>query len=160
MLKLIEITSHALKQNYSKDNFIKWKIYQALDDDLFRIKGLNKEIQPKDPYNFRHNKLLELFTQSKNYIHLNWNSIVDGNAQRLLFKSNGVSWEGTSILNYMQTSMLEILSVIYEAPIGKLNCLKDSENIYQMNTSPNIQSTEVIGEQQVIFNFNKKSLSG
>jgi len=64
------------------------------------------------------------------------------------------------MLNYMQTSMLEILSVIYEAPIGKLNCLKDSENIYQVNTSPNIQSTEVIGEQQVIFNFNKKSLSG
>ena len=46
------------------------------------------------------------------------------------------------MLNYMQTSMLEILSVIYETPVCDLKCL-ESDGIYQIATSPNIQSISV-----------------
>ena len=47
----------------------------------------------------------------------------------------------------MQTSMLEILSVIYETSISDMKCLKEAGNIYQIATSPNIQSTHVISEE-------------
>jgi hypothetical protein len=97
-----------------------------------------------DPIPFVHNKLLDLLTQAKKFIELHWLNIYDGNTFKLLNDSNGVSWEGTSVLNYMQTALLEILSVIHETSICNLKVLKDSNNIYQVNTSPNLQTVNII----------------
>ena len=148
MLKLIEITSKAIK-NINPAGELKSEIHRALDEDILKIKELNNECQPTDPINFLNNKLLDLFTESKKYIDANWIYIVDGDEQKLLYKSNKVSWEGTSILNYMQTAMLEILSVIYDASISNLGCLKEAGNIYQVVTSPDMQSTHIIGEDHI-----------
>jgi hypothetical protein len=147
MLKLIEITSHAIKKqtcSVETENDLKIKIHEALDEDISKINKLNA-ISGEHTFPFRFNKLLDLFTQAKKYIDLNWKEIKESNAQKLLFKSNGVSWEGTSMLNYMQTSLLEILSVIYETPISDLECLQEAErSIYQSMESPNIQSIRII----------------
>lgn len=136
--KLIELTSFGI-QKFSDQN-LKLTVQQALDEDIVKMTNLNAMASLGDPFPFRFNKLLDLLTQSKKYIDLNWNYIELGNMEKLLFSSNGISWEGTSMLNYMQTTMLEILSVIYETSIVNLKCLKEVENIYQIETSPNIQS--------------------
>ena len=146
MLKLIEITANAIRLQLSNGfnvDELKEKIQQALDADILKIIEINKKLVVGDPYPFRYNKLLDLFTQSKKYIELNWEHIRNGNAEQLLKKFNGISWEGSSMLNYMQTSMLEILSVIYETSISELKCLREAGNIYQVATSPNIQSIRV-----------------
>ena len=144
MLKLIKITSNAIK-NYSDEDLEKLKeiIHHNLDEDIFKMKKLNNEIKKDlDPHQFRKNKLLDLLVQSKKYFDLNWPSIREGYSDKLLNSSNDISWYGTSMLNYMQTTMLEILSVIFSESISDLNCLKKS-NIYQIETSPNIQSCYV-----------------
>ena len=140
--KLIEITSKAIISYSHKNNDLKANIHTALDEDIAKIGELNKTATFGDTFPFRYNKLLDLLTQSKMYIDLNWQSIQEGETNKLLSNSNGISWEGTSMLNYMQTSMLEILSVIHESPISDLACLKEND-IYQLATSPNIQSTFV-----------------
>jgi hypothetical protein len=122
MLKLIELTATSIQT--SKNSNLKQIVQQTLDEDITKIDALNKMAKASDPFPFRFNKLLDLFTQAKKYIDLNWKEIKEGNAQKLLFKPNGVSWEGTSMLNYMQTSLLEILSVIYETPISDLRVFK------------------------------------
>jgi hypothetical protein len=158
MLKLIEITAKAIQLQLSKNykvDYLKTKIQQALDTDIQKTIDINKKLVVGDPYPFRFNKLLDLFTQSKKFIDLKWNLIQNGNVDELLYKPNGYSWEGTSILNYMQTSMLEILSVIYETPISDLKCLKEAGNIYQMSTSPNIQSTRVFNLPNVNYSMFK-----
>ena len=86
--------------------------------------------------------MLNLF---KKYLDFNWSSIQEGDSVKLLYNSNGISWYGTSMLNYMQTTMLEILSVVYDEPVSNLRCLKELDiSIYQIKTSPNIQSCSVI----------------
>jgi hypothetical protein len=148
MIALIGITSDTIR-NYSRYDEITLKkiIHKHLDEDIEKIKSLNKEIKlyEHDPHGFRVNKLLQLLAQSKKYIDINWPSIREGDSVKLLSNSKGISWYGTSMLNYMQTSMLEILSVIYETPVSDLKCLRDA-NIYQLNTSPNIQSTYVAND--------------
>ena len=62
------------------------------------------------------------------------------------------------MLNYMQTSMLEILSIIYETPISDLKCLKESDGIYQIATSPNIQSISVTNNRNAISSNEKFDL--
>ena len=145
IIELIRITSNAIR-NYSRYDELTLKtiLHKNLDDDIEKMKSLNKEIRSHehDPHSFRLNKLLDLLTQSKKYIDINWPSIRDGDSAKLLSNSKGISWYGTSMLNYMQTSMLEILCFIYETPVSDLKCLRDA-NIYQLNTSPNIQSTYV-----------------
>ena len=146
MLELIKITSLSIK-NYSNDSDLKQHVYRALDEDILRITTLNKEIitdqidsKNFSPHNFQSNKLFDLLIQSKKYINAHWSSIVEGDSDALLRRPDGRSWYGTSILNYMQTSMLETLSVIFETPVSQLECLKEV-NIYQLAESPNIQST-------------------
>jgi hypothetical protein len=146
MNELIRITSDSITRNYASHDELTLKtiLHKHLDNDIEIIKSLNEEVKlyEYDPPGFCVNKLLDLFTQSKKYIDFNWSSIRDGDSAKLLSNSKGISWYGTSMLNYMQTSMLEILSVIYETPVSDLKCLRDA-NIYQLSTSPNIQSTYV-----------------
>ena len=156
MLKLIELTATSIKT--SKNSNLKQIVQQALDEDIVKVEALNKMAKASDPFPFRFNKLLDLLTQAKKYIDLNWEEIKEGNVQKLLYKPNGVSWEGTSMLNYMQTSMLEILSIIYETPISDLKCLKESDGIYQIATSPNIQSISVTNNRNAISSNEKFDL--
>ena len=144
MNELIKLTSNAIQRYSNEDKTIlKKKVSQNLDDDILKIKQLNKQIKKdEDPHQFYSNKLLDLLVQSKKYMDLNWNSIDEGDSVKLLNNSNGISWYGTSMLNYMQTTMLEILSVIHEERVCDLKCLKNTK-IYQLKTSPNIQSIYV-----------------
>jgi hypothetical protein len=158
MVALIGITSDSIR-NYSRYDELTLKtiLHKRLDEDIEKIKRLNKEVKlyEHDPHSFRVNKLLDLLTQSKKYIDINWPSIRDGDSVKLLSNSKGISWYGTSMLNYMQTSMLEILSIIYETPVSDLKCLRDA-NIYQLNTSPNIQSTYVANHDAYVESKIKK----
>ncbi len=121
MVALIGITSDTIRNDSKNDELtLKSIIHKHLDDDIEKIQSLNKEIRSHehDPHAFRLNKLLDLLTQSKKYIDFNWSSIRDGDSVKLLSNSKEISWHGTSMVNYMQTSMLEILSVIYEIPVA------------------------------------------
>ena len=144
MNELIKLTSNAIQRYSNEDKTIlKKKVSQNLDDDIVKIKQLNEQIKKdEDPHQFYSNKLLDLLVQSKKYMDLNWNSIEEGDSVRLLNNSNGISWYGTSMLNYMQTTMLEILAVIHEERVCDLTCLENTK-IYQLKTSPNIQSIYV-----------------
>jgi hypothetical protein len=52
-------------------------MHKHLDDDIEKMKNLNKEKRTNDPEGFRVSKLLDLLTQSKKYIDFNWSSILD-----------------------------------------------------------------------------------
>ena len=148
MNKLIEVTSKSLKthcRDLDSDD-LKRNIEKALDDDILKITSLNNLKNSDDPFPFIYNKLLDLLTQAKKFLHLHWQHIVEGNSARLLTDSKGISWEGTSVLNYMQTTLLEILSVIYKTRVCDLQVLKEAGNIYQVETSPNLQTVKIINK--------------
>ena len=143
MLTLIEVTSRSIQKYSNTEEDLIGKVSRSLDEDIARMKEIKSNKSTDDSFSFRYSKLLDLLVQSKKYIDLNWRSIREADVDKLLNRSDGVSWYGTSMLNYMQTSMLEILSVIHDTPVSELACLKE-KNVYQLETSPNIQASSIV----------------
>jgi hypothetical protein len=130
--KLQNITTKAIKETGLPKN----SILEALDIDIEiskKINGLFK-IENGDPFALMYNKLPYLLKGAKILVDQNFDQISLGNYD-FLQPSNQAK---TSIANYAQTAMLEILSIARKVPVHQIPDLQQ-EKIYDINKSPNIQ---------------------
>ena len=122
-------------------------VMEALDLDIALARDINKTFKAGiDPYPLAYNKLAHLLEGAKILINNHFDQIYSGDYSFVQAASSGYipnpySEFTTSMPNYTQTAMLEILSIIREKPISEIPDLQ-KEKIYDINFSPNIQGVK------------------
>lgn len=131
--KLISVTSSAI----NKSNINKEIILKEISQDISTINNISPVLQKSDnPYPLVYNKLAYLLKGAKIIVQDHFPEIVSGKISLLEHKT-----QDTSIPNYLQTALLETLSIIRKTPVNQIADL-EKEKIYDINSSPNIQGVK------------------
>ena len=143
LIKLFTITSKAIKES----SIDKKTVLEELSRDIEITEKINSTFKAgTDPYPLVYNKLVHLLKGAKILVEKHFSQIESGDFSFIpipkgFYAPNPYSEYTTSLPNYAQTAMLEILSIVRKAPVDKIPDLQ-KEKIYNINLSPNIQGVK------------------